>query len=259
MMTTIRERHAKELQVMQERFPEADIYNLVKFLQARNFNIEKAANMYQAHLGWRSDTLPISLDSVKDTLDTRKFYLLENTDAEGHPVLFYCLHRFKEAPYNVEDEIKALLYLLENDVRAKMGDSFTTQQWTVLIDVSGIRSPPLVFLNRMNTVMVSNFLYLCSMKSRVAFFFLEPTIMCSCICYVSRKEANYPESLFRTVMFPVPGWLQKIIQGFLLFVDETTRNKFVYANDIKSLEEFAMMPKEQLGPDIAQLQEDNKL
>jgi hypothetical protein len=181
--------------------------------------------MYQAHLGWRSDTLPISLDSVKDTLDTRKFYLLENTDAEGHPVLFYCLHRFKEAPYNVEDEIKALLYLLENDVRAKMGDSFTTQQWTVLIDVSGIRSPPLVFLNRMNTIM----------------------------------EANYPESLFRTVMFPVPGWLQKIIQGFLLFVDETTRNKFVYANDIKSLEEFAMMPKEQLGPDIAQLQEDNKI
>lgn len=83
--------------------------------------------------------------------------------------------------------------------------------------------------------------------------------MCSCICSVSRKEANYPESLFRTVMFPVPGWLQKIIQGFLLFVDETTRNKFVYANDIKSLEEFAMMPKEQLGPDIAQLQEDNKL
>jgi hypothetical protein len=224
-MTTIRERHARELQAMQGRFPEADIYDLVKFLQARNFNIEKAANMYQAHLGWRSDTLPISLDSVKDTLDTRKFYLLENTDAEGHPVLFYCLHRFKEAPYNVEDEIKALLYLLENDVRAKMGDSFTTQQWTVLIDVSGIRSPPLVFLNRMNTIM----------------------------------EANYPESLFRTVMFPVPGWLQKIIQGFLLFVDETTRNKFVYANDIKSLEEFAMMPKEQLGPDIAQLQEDNKL
>eukprot|EP00544_Gedaniella_sp_CCMP2646_P012141 CAMPEP_0202496732 /NCGR_PEP_ID=MMETSP1361-20130828/20794_1 /ASSEMBLY_ACC=CAM_ASM_000849 /TAXON_ID=210615 /ORGANISM="Staurosira complex sp., Strain CCMP2646" /LENGTH=225 /DNA_ID=CAMNT_0049128137 /DNA_START=80 /DNA_END=757 /DNA_ORIENTATION=+ len=225
MLTTIRERHAKELQAMQERFPEADIYDLVKFLQARNFNIEKAANMYQAHLGWRSDTLPILFDSVKDTLDTRKFYLLENTDAEGHPVLFYCLHRFKEAPYNVEDEIKALIYLLENDVRAKMGDSFTTQQWTVLIDVSGIRSPPLVFLNRMNTVM----------------------------------EANYPESLFRTVMFPVPGWLQKIIQGFLLFVDETTRNKFVYANDIKSLEEFAMMPKEQLGPDIAQLQEDNKL
>jgi hypothetical protein len=224
-MTTIRERHARELQAMQGRFPEADIYDLVKFLQARNFNIEKAANMYQAHLGWRSDTLPISLDSVKDTLDTRKFYLLENTDAEGHPVLFYCLHRFKEAPYNVEDEIKALLYLLENDVRAKMGDSFTTQQWTVLIDVSGIRSPPLVFLNRMNTIM----------------------------------EANYPESLFRTVMFPVPGWLQKIIQGFLLFVDETTRNKFVYANDIKYLEEFAMMSKEQLGPDIAQLQEDNKL
>lgn len=180
----IQEKHSQQLSAMQERFPEADIQDLVRFLQARKFHVDKAANMYQAHLEWRVETLPISLDSVKDTLATRKFYLLDNTDAEGHPVIFYCLHRFKEAPYVVEDEIQALLYLLENNVRAKMGDSLAiTQQWTVLIDVSGIRSPPLAFLNQMNIVMVSNISYPILELDEIATF----TCACIAIC-LDRKQ-----------------------------------------------------------------------
>lgn len=201
---------------MQTRFVEAGADDLIRFLQARNFDVERAANMYQAHLQWREETLPIPYESVKDTLATRKFYLLNDTDAAGHPVFFYSLHRFKQAPYVVEDEIKALVYLIENEVMPKMGE---TQQWSVLIDVSGIRSPPLAFLHQMNAVM----------------------------------EANYPERLFRSIMFPVPTWLQRIIQGFLvLIVDEDTRAKFAYVHDVKSLEEAAMMPKEHMGPDIAE-------
>jgi hypothetical protein len=54
--------------------------------------------------------------------------------------------------------------------------------------------------------------------------------------------------------------LQRIIQGFLvLIVDEDTRAKFAYVHDIKSLEEAAMMPKEQMGPDIAKLAKNGQL
>ena len=103
----------------------------------------------------------------------------------------YCLKRFKEVKYNVEDEVQALIYMLEHQVKPRLGPSLETQKWTVLIDVSGIRSPPMSFLRRVNAVM----------------------------------EANYPESLFRSVMFPVPNWLQKIIQGFLTFVAQETRRE----------------------------------
>lgn len=195
----VREAHPEAVQAMEERFPEAGVHNLIRFLQARDFDVT--------------------------TLATRKFYLLDDTDAVGHPVLFYCLQRFKEAPYNVDDEIKALVYLLENEVKPKMGDSFETQKWSVLIDVSNVRSPPLNFLQQVNNVM----------------------------------EANYPERLFRTIMFPVPVWLQRIIQSCLAFVDENTRNKFAYVNDLKSLEEFAMMPKEKMEPDIVELAKNKKL
>lgn len=221
----IRDEHPEAVQAMQERFPDTNVYDLIRFLQARDFNVEKAAAMYETHLQWRQETLPIPYDTVKDTLATRKFYLLDDTDEIGHPIVFYCLHRFKEAPYVVEDEISALVYLMENDVRQKMGDTFESQQMTVLIDVSGIRSPPLAFLQRLNTIM----------------------------------EANYPERLYRSCMFPVPGWLQRIIRACLVFVDEDTRNKFAYVNDMKSLEEFAMIPKEKMGPDIAQLVNNKQL
>jgi hypothetical protein len=83
------------------------------------------------------------------------------------------------------------------------------------MDVSGIRSPPLYFLEQVNSVM----------------------------------KGNYPNRLFKTVMFPVPNWLQKVISGLLVFVDEDTKSKFYYVNNIKSLEACAMMPREEMGPE----------
>lgn len=67
-------------------------------------------------------------------------------------------------------------------------------------DGSGIRSPTISFLQKANKVL----------------------------------EANYPVYLFRSIMFPVPQWLQQIIQGCLTFVAEETREKFAYVNDVKS-------------------------
>lgn len=137
----------------------------------------------------------------------------------------YCLRRYKEAPYNIDDELRALVYLIENEVVPRMGDSFESQQWTVLLDASGIKSPPIYFLEQVNSVM----------------------------------KANYPNCLFRSIMFPVPGWLQKVISSLLSFVDDDTRSKFTFVNDIKSLEAAAMMPREEMGPDVAELIQNKKL
>lgn len=211
--------HPAELKAMQDRFPDAGAHDLIRFLRARDFDVTKSASMLEAHEEWKRKTLPIQYESVSSTLATRKFYVLDDADNAGRPVIYYCLRRFKEAPYNTEDEIKALVYTLEEVAKPKMGLSFEAQQWTVLIDVSGIRSPPLKFLQQLNGVM----------------------------------EANYPERLFRTILFPAPFWLQKMIQGCLTFVAEETQNKFAYVNDVRSLEEFSMMPIDKMGSDLADL------
>jgi exonuclease I len=92
----IRQEQPEAVEAMQRRFPDANIHELIRFLSKQNYNVCKATEMYQNHLEWRQATLPIHFDSVNDTLATRKFYLLEDPDALDHPVLFYCLQRFKE-------------------------------------------------------------------------------------------------------------------------------------------------------------------
>lgn len=63
----IRDQHPHAVIYMQDRFPDADEHDLIRFLEKNNFNVEKAAQMYQAHLDWRQATLPIPFDTVKDT------------------------------------------------------------------------------------------------------------------------------------------------------------------------------------------------
>lgn len=83
--------------------------------------------------------------------------------------------------------------LLENKVLSRFGPSLESKKFAVLVDVLGIRSPPLFFLlQQVNNVM----------------------------------EAYFSEKLFQSVMFPLLHWLQKIIQGCLTFVAVETRHKF---------------------------------
>lgn len=221
----IQNMHGVAIMTMQDRFPDVPIHTLIRFLKARDYDIKKATAMYQAHAEWRQKTFPLPSQHATATLSTRKFYMLDDLDEDGRPVILYCLNRFKETPYVVEDEIEALLYLLESQVIPRFGPSFETQRFTVLINVSGIRSPPISFLQSVNTVM----------------------------------EANYPETLHRTIMFPVPYWLRKTIQALTSFLAEETRKKLAYVNDIKSLAELAGMPIEKMGPDITELVQTKQL
>lgn len=54
----IQQEHPDAVSTMQQRFPEANVHDLIRFLQKRNFDVHKAAEMYQAHLKWRKATLP---------------------------------------------------------------------------------------------------------------------------------------------------------------------------------------------------------
>ena len=207
---------------MKQRFPDASEDDLLRFLKARQFRTE-ALDMYQAHLDWRAETLPMLEDDqqqIEQTLSTKKFYLLDRCDGDGRPILFFCLRRFMEMGYDVEEEEKAMIFMMEKHVVPKLVEQ-QQQQYTVLIDVSGIRSPPLSFLTRINAVM----------------------------------EANYPERVYRSILFPVPYLVQKIITGMLIFVAKETREKFFYVDSVSKLEKCAKTSVEHMGPDVVELVE----
>jgi hypothetical protein len=225
-MTSSNDHETEAFWSMKQKFPDASEDDLLRFLKARKFR-KQAVDMYQAHLDWRNEILPILQDhqqQILENLSTRKFYLLDHTDPDGRPVIFFCLRRFKEMGYDVDEEEMAMIYMMENDVIPKL-EQQQHQQYTVLIDVSGIRSPPLSFLTRINAVM----------------------------------EANYPERVYRIILFPVPYLVQKIITGMLIFVAKETREKFFYVNSVSALEECAKMSVETMGRDVVELVDKNTM
>ena len=46
------------------------------------------------------------------------------------------------------------------------------------------------------------------------------------------SEANYPERMHKTMMVPVGGFVLGIIKAALYFVDEKTRAKFAFTNNL---------------------------
>jgi hypothetical protein len=175
---------------MQAAFPEIKHLDLHRFLKAREFNEAKATAMLETHRQWRIDTLPIvKTVEVQESLAKRRYYYLCQDEAD-RPVIYIQFQRFMNEEHDVDAEINAYLWLIENEVFSKMKEG-GPQTCTVLIDVQGITSPPTAFLTKFNAIF----------------------------------EANYPERLHKTVIFPVPWLLQTVIQGVLWFVDRDTRKK----------------------------------
>lgn len=222
-------READALRSLRGRFPRADEGDLGRFLRARDYDAEKAAAMYEAHLGWRAEELNWTDDErrkIQTTLSSRKFYVLDGRDAGGRPVVYFCLRRFADGSYDIEEELRAYVFMIEEEIIPSL-DEGTDGTWTVLVDVSGIRMPPLSFLKRSNEIFAN----------------------------------NYPERLNRLVMFPVPGFVKKIIRGMLHFVDPETREKFAFVNnDVRSLEESSAISSWKImGPDVEKLVDDGLL
>jgi hypothetical protein len=211
------------LERMKALFPDVGPVDLQRFLKARKNDEAKATDMITKHLTWRADTLPIEKAEIQESLDTRRYYYLCQ-DAEDRPVVYIHFQRFMREKYDADIEIKAYIWLIENEIIPQMSEA-GPQSWTVLIDVQGIRSPPISFLTKLNSVF----------------------------------EANYPERLHKTIMFPVPWFVQKMINGFLFFVNEDTRKKFGFVNALGALISESGITAEQLGADVEALVKEGQL
>ena len=204
---------------LQQLFPEHAQHDLLRFLRARQWDADKASGMFQRHLQWRSEKLPIALEAVEMSLQRRRFYLA-CSDAEERPVIYISFSKFVHGKFDADEEIDAYIYFIEAEVVPKIRSNPNGHHtWTVIIDVCGVRAPPIEFISQLNRVF----------------------------------ESNYPERLFKLVMFPVPWVVQQIIAGTLLFVDVDTRAKFGFVNSLDALAmEVGADPQQLLAssPDI---------
>jgi hypothetical protein len=208
---TMNEKQRSALTSMERSFPDEPDFcaaDLARFLRARKYDVTAACKMLRAHKKWRAHTLPISQEVAEPILQQRKFYYVCQSQ-EGRPCVYIRFRSFMNAKYDAERALAAYIYMIENTVLPNCASDGT---WTVLIDVSGVRHPgsiPMSFLSRLNSVF----------------------------------EANYPERLNKTVIFPMPWYVTRFMNAAMSrLLDPVTKEKFAFVTEMSQLAEGAGVP-----------------
>eukprot|EP01122_Echinamoeba_exundans_P006138 TRINITY_DN1671_c0_g1_i2.p1 TRINITY_DN1671_c0_g1~~TRINITY_DN1671_c0_g1_i2.p1 ORF type:complete len:301 (-),score=39.25 TRINITY_DN1671_c0_g1_i2:150-1052(-) len=121
----------------------ADTLCLLRYLRARNFNIEKSEKMLAESLKWRSEFGPhkINPDDVKEVLKLGTLYQ-NGKDKEGRPLLFIKPGTYN--PHSVETKVRTMIYTLEQAI-ARMDRSKGVEKMVWFMDftdyASRARSP----------------------------------------------------------------------------------------------------------------------
>lgn len=107
---------------------------LKRYLEARNWNVEKSKKMLEESLHWRSTFKPeeIRWHDVANEGETGKVYRANFHDRNGRPVLI--LRPGKQNTSGADNQLRHLVYLIENAI-LNLPDGQEQMSW--LIDFSG--------------------------------------------------------------------------------------------------------------------------
>jgi len=94
-----------------------DVGEILRFLRARDNNVNKAFEMYSAHLDWWEAFKPSELDpeTFQEELKIRKLRLLP-PDREGHPTIVFCAAKHVAGVRPQEETLRYLVWTVINAV-----------------------------------------------------------------------------------------------------------------------------------------------
>lgn len=178
---------------------------LRRYLEARNWNLEKAKKMLEDTLEWRSNYKPekICWDDVAHEGETGKVSRANFVDRSGRPVLI--MRPGKQNTKTGDGNVRHLVYLIENAI-LNLPDGQEQMSW--LIDFTGY------------SINASNI----QLKTTRDI--------------VNVLQNHYPERLAIVVLYNPPKMFQALFKVLSYFIDPKTylKIKFVYPNDKDSIE-----------------------
>ncbi|CAN1835760.1 Phosphatidylinositol transfer protein 3 [Linum perenne] len=175
-----------------------------RYLEARNWNVEKAKKMLKDTLEWRSSYKPeeIRWPEIAHEGETGKIFRASFCDRQGRSVLI--LRPGMQNTKSFEDQIRHLVYLLENAVLNLPEDQ---EKMSILIDYTGW-----------------------SITNKVPIKTAHETI--------SILQNHYPERLAVAFFYSPPRIFQAFWKVVKYFLDPRTieKVKFVYPKNQESVE-----------------------
>lgn len=208
LLTKIRDVKAKKdpsdpLVISLERYMwDSRVHSWSRFLSARKGNVPEAMTMIQAHERWRNDFFPVDLTQPSVQKLMKAHAVSEVDIGEGdHAAVVYI------------DFAKLQMMAVENSL--DVVQAFVVYTETLLSRSPDPRSPKTSQFVDLTGVNLKQGLRVNVLKKLYRTF-----------------EPNYPETLEKLVLYPVPKALVSVVNVTLSFVNEHTRKKFVITDDL---------------------------
>jgi len=203
------------LSISLERYMwDSRVHSWSRFLSARGGNVPEAMTLIQAHGRWRSEFFPVDLTepSLQNLLRAHAVSEIDvrsdDDDEDKAPVVYIDFAKLQSMG-TADDEWSESLRA-EDVVRA-----FVVYTETLLSRCSDPRSPRTSQFVDLTGVSLKQGLQAGVLKRLYATF-----------------EPNYPETLEKMVLYPVPRIMVRAVNAMLSFVNEHTRKKFVITDDL---------------------------
>ena len=181
-----------------------------RFLAARDQDVPAAMLMIQEHEQWKADTFPITLTGggMQEILKQKAVSEIdvESVAHEFPPTVYVnytSLMELQQAGSVTADDVVLAFVIFTELMLAKATDP-RQPKTCQFIDLSGVS--------------ISGGLRVETLKKIYKVF-----------------EANYPETLFKMVMFPVSNMVATTARTLLSFVNEKTQKKFVITNSLETV------------------------
>lgn len=174
---------------LKKLFPDEPDESVARFLIAREYNVEKAADQLGSFISWRSTYFPIYKTDLLKEISSGVIYV-HGQDKEGHPLIIYSprIHNPKES--SLEQQVKLSMWWMHVAMSRLPADK---SKFTLLIDRTGS--------GRENMDLEWD-------KAVLAIF-----------------QANYPERLHRCVVYPSGVLFLFIWSVVKFFIDRKTQDK----------------------------------
>eukprot|EP00574_Skeletonema_japonicum_P006674 CAMPEP_0201714288 /NCGR_PEP_ID=MMETSP0593-20130828/838_1 /ASSEMBLY_ACC=CAM_ASM_000672 /TAXON_ID=267983 /ORGANISM="Skeletonema japonicum, Strain CCMP2506" /LENGTH=427 /DNA_ID=CAMNT_0048203555 /DNA_START=23 /DNA_END=1306 /DNA_ORIENTATION=+ len=180
------------------------VHSWSRFLSARRGNVPEAMTMIQAHERWRNDFFPIDLTNPS-LQQVMKAHAVSEVDIGegGHAAVVYI------------DFAKLQMMATGQDLSMDVVQAFVVYTEALLSRSPDPRRPKTSQMVDLTGVNLKQGFKVNMLKKMYRTF-----------------EPNYPETLEKMVMYPVPKALVSVVNAMLSFVNEHTRKKFVITDDL---------------------------
>jgi hypothetical protein len=186
-----------------------DFHQLIRFLRARNFDLQATLELFKRFLAWRHafhlSNLSLLRPHIERELSSGKAYWC-GFDSEGRPALI--VRPVKHLPKqieNIEETIRFAVYLMEEGTEILRNSSFDSQ---------------LVLIYDRHAMTRANF------DSRLIQLARELTAI---------TQDFYAERLYRSYIFPVNWFYWLVYKMISPFIAQKTKEKLVILSDYREL------------------------